>query len=121
MKKTGKKMEITILAPEQDKPFSVARKWTELVAKAMEKSEKSARIYVCSDEVERDIRQGAMIYDYVYASENRQIYLIDACSSYDDKSKANQLVGRFLEMYPTPLILQKDMQFLVKLMAKQLK
>lgn len=120
-KKQEKKAEITVLTPNKEKPFTVARKWTEQVARMMEKSEKNARIYVCSGEVETDLRQGATVYNYVYASEKRQIYLMGACSSYDERLKVKQLVERFLEMYPTPLILQKDMQFLANFMAKQLK
>jgi len=119
--KQEKKMEITVLAPSKEKPFTVARKWTEQVARSMEQSEKNARIYVCSGEVETDLRQGATVYNYLYTSEKRQIYLMDACSSFDERSKVKQLVERFLEMYPTPLILNKNMQFLANFMSKQLK
>ena len=108
------------LVKRADRAQIIARKWTEDIASAMANSPKGARIYVCKEKVESDIRPNAFEYNYVYLSKDLQIYLINACANYGEKLKAQELVERFFGIYPTPLMLEKPMTFLVNLLTENL-
>lgn len=108
------------LVTRDDRSQIVARKWTEEVANTLQINQKNCRIYRCKEQVEMDLRPNAFEYNYIFSRKKENLYLINACANYGDRLKALELVERFFDIYPTPLIIDKQMTYMVKSLTKEI-
>lgn len=108
------------LVTRDDRSQIVARKWTEELTIELQEHPKDCRIYRCKEQVEQDLRPNAFEYNYIFTCKKQNIYLINACANYGDRLKALELVERFFDIYPTPIIIDKPMGYVVKSLTKEI-